>query len=342
MWTTNPLPAALAVLALSSMIAAVGCGDDGGAVDGGIGGDSAARPDTGAADSAAADSAAADTGVADAATPSDGATADTSAADSGTATGPTPTLPAPDGPCPTFESGTETILGLATDILAGTPGATPGPILFTWHGTGGSGTRALNAQLPRSIRDDIVAQGGLVIAPNDDGLARTGHSPNGVWYEGSDLEYADHIVACAVRDHNIDPRRIYVTGCSAGGLMASAMAVQRSSYVAAAAPNSGGLTRGQTTTLEDPAHVPAMMTLHGGEGDTVIVNFGETSARLQDVITAAGGFGVDCNHSSGHCGAPATLHERGWEFMQAHPFGTSPSPYAGALPGLFPDYCTIR
>lgn len=32
-----------------------------------------------------------------------------------------------------------------------------------------------------------------------------------LWFE-SDLEYADHLVACAVQNHNIDPRRIYVAG----------------------------------------------------------------------------------------------------------------------------------
>jgi hypothetical protein len=147
-----------------------------------------------------------------------------------------PIIPSPSGTCPTFTTGTQTIQSLSTNIVAGTPGATKGPILFTWHGTGSSGTVAINFQLPSSVRNDITAQGGIIIGPNDNGAARTGTSPNGVWYETSDLEYADHIVACAVQNHNIDPRRIYVTGCSAGGLMASAMSVMRSRYVAAVAP----------------------------------------------------------------------------------------------------------
>ena len=123
--------------------------------------------------------------------------------------------------------------------------------------------------------------------------------------------------------------------------MAGAMAVKRSSYVAAAAPNSGGLVSTFGVSLEDPSHVPAVMNLHGGVGDTVIINFEDTSATFADFISAATGFAVDCNHQSGHCGAPSELTEAAWDFMKAHPFGTTPSPYAAGLPESFPDYCAI-
>jgi poly(3-hydroxybutyrate) depolymerase len=35
-----------------------------------------------------------------------------------------------------------------------------------------------------------------------------------------DFKVADLIVVCGVKGHNIDPKRIYTTGCSAGGLHA--------------------------------------------------------------------------------------------------------------------------
>ena len=120
--------------------------------------------------------------------------------------------------------------------------------------------------------------------------------------------------------------------------MAGAMAVKRSRYIAAAFPNSGGLTFGGT--FQDPTRVPAVLTMHGGSGDTVIINFQTTSQNLLNLITPEA-FGVDCNHNSGHCGAPAALTQAAWEFAKAHPFGTDPSPYVGGLPGTFPTYCTI-
>jgi predicted esterase len=255
---------------------------------------------------------------------------------------PTPVIPQTSETCPEFVTGPQEIMGLQTQIVAGTPGASKGPLLFTFHGTNGNGAGAVR-QLPQSVQDDIVGQGGIIIAPTDNREVREGQDVTvilGVWYDVADLRYADHLVSCAVKNHNIDPRRIYVTGCSAGGLMAGVMSLARSSYVAAAAPNSGGVV--QSVPLEDPNHVPALMTMHGGTGDTVVVNFGDTSHNLQNIILPAGGFTVECNHGLGHCRAPAELHERAWDFMKAHPFGTRPSPYEAGLPGDFPSYCAIQ
>jgi len=258
-------------------------------------------------------------------------------------TGAGPVIPEPNGECPELTTGTHQILGLSTEIVAGEPQIEKGPLLFTWHGTGGSGRQAL-FQLPQSVQRDITQRGGIVVAPSDNGQVRAGTDVTfvlGVWYDGADLQFADQIVACAVKNHNVDPRQIYVTGCSAGGLMAGVMSLERSSYVAAVAPNSGGVTA-PTFRIQDAAHVPAVMTMHGGSTDNVIVNFGETSQAFEDIMKPLGAFVVECNHGSGHCGAPASLHEKAWEFMLAHPFGTSPSPYAAALPADFPDICAIQ
>src|SRR5687768_15787985 len=86
---------------------------------------------------------------------------------------PTPVIPQSDGACPEFVSGAQEIMGLQTRILAGPPGSTKGPLLFTFHGTGGNGDGAMR-QLPQAVQDDIVAQGGIVIAPSDNGQVREG------------------------------------------------------------------------------------------------------------------------------------------------------------------------
>lgn len=272
-----------------------------------------------------------------------GSMAKGSGGDAGSVSAQDPIIPAVNGACPDFRTGTQTIMGLATEIVAGTPQETKGPLLFTWHGTNGNGTQALG-QLPQSVQQDIVAQGGIVVAPSDNGQVREGTDVTlilGVWYDVGDLKFADQVVACAVQNHNIDPRRIYVTGCSAGGLMAGVMALERSRYVAAAAPNSGG-TVTTTYQLQDPQRVPAVFSMHGGTSDTVIVNFADTTHNLEGILKPSGAFLVECNHMMGHCGAPASLHEQAWQFMKAHPFATKPSPYAGGLPTSFASYCAIQ
>ena len=151
------------------------------------------------------------------------------------------------------------------------------------------------------------------------------------------MKVADLIAACAVRDQGIDSHRIYTTGCSAGGLQAGCMGALRSSYIAAVVPNSGGeVTR---LPVEDPSRIPAVMTMHGGSSDMVVVSFATTSQSYDTQMKAAGAFVVNCNHGGGHCGAPAALYSAGWEFMKAHPFGIDPEPYSSALPSSFPSYC---
>ncbi len=304
-------------------------------VDDGSSSESSATP-TGSATSVATSSAS--TTTSDPST-----TASETSGDTDVPEGPEPTIPEPQGECPDLVSGTQDIGGLSTMIVAGTPGPTKGPLILYWHGTGSSPDFEVPAAIPTSVGDEILAEGGIIVAPQSDGSDRGGFTPNGVWYEGTDgeggdLTWADQIVACAVANHNIDPRRSYTTGCSAGGLMAGGLATKRSGYIASATPNSGGII---VSELEDPARVPAVMTMHGGTDDTVLVNFGQTSAALDNLIVGAGGFAVDCNHMMGHCLAPEDLRLAAWEFMKAHPFGRAPSPFAGGLPDGFPSYCTI-
>lgn len=251
----------------------------------------------------------------------------------------TPLLPEVRGECPQFVTGTQTIAGLEASMLAGSPTGN-GALLVHWHGTGGTASEDLML-FPDAVRDEILGEGGIIIAPQSNGEDRGGYTPNGVWYEGGDYEWVDQVVACAVRDHGIDPRKIYTNGCSAGGLMAGSLAVDRSEYIAAATPNSGGILFGGVGRLQDRTRIPAVMTMHGGSEDVVRVEFEETSASLDELITRAGGFAVDCNHGMGHCGADGMLRYSAWAFMKAHPFGRWPSPFENGLPSSFPSYCSV-
>ena len=123
--------------------------------------------------------------------------------------------------------------------------------------------------------------------------------------------------------------------------MAGVMAFHRSSYIAASAPNSGGVVAllPGMTTFQD-MHTPAMMTMHGAM-DEVIVNFQDTSRDADNAIAARGGFVINCNHGGGHCAASKELKLAMWQFMKDHPFGVNPEPYENGLPATFPSYCQI-
>jgi predicted esterase len=246
----------------------------------------------------------------------------------------TPLLPEAPASCPAIEEGELSVLGQQVKIWTGPPG-TRGPLVFYWHGTGNSPEEALEGLGPGV--SDIRTNGGVIASFST--TTRSGENTgNGVWHVG-DFEMADIILACAVMQGVADAERVYTAGCSAGGLQAAAMVFARSGYLAAAMPNSGGALR--DWPLQDSAHVPALISTHGGPQDFVIISFGLATARLGQDVVAKGGFAVNCDHGGGHCDSPPSVKRAQWEFLMAHPFGVQPEPYADGLPASFPGECQI-
>jgi dienelactone hydrolase len=145
----------------------------------------------------------------------------------------------------------------------------------------------------------------------------------------ADFAVTDQLVACAVRDHHVDPRRIFVTGCSAGGLFSGAMAARRSSYVAAAAINTGGWTVDVTW---QNAHTPALMAAYPAHS-VMLIDFALTSKKAADAFKGRGGFVLACPHNGSHC--VKDLGPSVWRFFEAHPFGVTPQPWSSVPSGFF-------
>ncbi len=258
-----------------------------------------------------------------------------------TTSGDGPKIPAVSGTCPNIVTGNITVMGQQVQINAGTKGDKPAPILFYWHGTGSS---ASEVSLMAAQVSEITGEGG-VVASFSTSTAMGTDTGDAVWYTG-DFAMVDQILACAVQQYNIDTRRIITAGCSAGGLQAGAMVFSRSSYLACAMPNSGGIVA-NFFPWEDK-HVPSLATTHGGSSDMVVISFAMSSATEDMAVSSAasgsmppGGYVIDCNHGGGHCGAPANDIAAQWQFCKDHPFGVASDPYASGLPSSFPTYCTV-
>ncbi len=255
-----------------------------------------------------------------------------------TTTGNGPKIPAVMGTCPTIATGTVQISGVNVVLTTGKKGSeASGPVFFYWHGTGSS--CAAESFGESAVITDIENSGGVFAC--FEGSTKMGTDTGDAVYFTGDFAMADQVLACAIsQGYGIDTRRIYTGGCSAGGLQAGWMLYGRSSYLAAVMPNSGGIVI--APQLEDPSHVPALVTTHGKMGtDVVVIDFSQTSATEDKDVVAKGGFAVDCNHGGGHCGAPAADIAGQWQFCKDHPFGVSPEPYAKGLPSSMPSYCTI-
>jgi poly(3-hydroxybutyrate) depolymerase len=248
-----------------------------------------------------------------------------------------PVIPEIKGECPKLESGSINFMGADGQVEAGPkPASATAPMLLYWHGTGS--TAGEYALMAGAIATGVTSEGGIIVSFQ--GTTNKGDcSPSGTFiFCTGDFEVMDQYVACAVKNRNVDPHRIYTAGCSAGGLMATAMAAQRSQYIAAAAPNSGGFTFPQ---MFSTPHTPALMTIHGAPGqDVVAIDFSQSSATADMAFKARKGFVINCNHGGGHCGGGGLAGDA-WKFMKAHPYGVSPEPWT-MLPAGFSSKCEIK
>ena len=263
----------------------------------------------------------------DAAPPEDASVADSSA----------PQIPPLPEDCPEIKTGVVEVLGQRVALWVGEKQAgRRGPILFYWHGSGSNEIEAKTALGDGNA--EILAEGG-VIAAFTTSTARGTNTGSDLWYTG-DFEMADRLLACAIAQQDVDPARIYTGGCSAGGLQASAMVYARSSYLAAAMPNSGGTAF--PYQLQDPTHVPAFIGAHGAAGrDKVVLDFAQTTGTQVKDLAAKGAFTVVCDHGGGNCASTPEIKSAQWRFLKDHPFKVDPDPYADGLPPDFPSVCKI-
>ncbi len=216
-----------------------------------------------------------------------------------------------------------------------------GPLVFSFHGSGGDPTNAI-ATVSNDAIEDILANGGMVIAPFAEPSAAT------EWFlvTGSaqnDLVMMDSMVSCAVNDGGIDPYRIHGVGFSAGALHIGIASILRSSYMASTVAYSGGIY--SEAASENPDATPSSLIFHGGASDVVSgLSFSAAAQLYFNVITERGGEAVICDHGTGH-GYPDNetgiwRRRDAYNFLLDHPFGVDPHPYAGGLPEWTPPYCS--
>jgi hypothetical protein len=189
------------------------------------------------------------------------------------------------------------------------------------------------------IAQGIKSEGGIIVSfDGSTGKGNCGISGTAIFCDG-DFEIMDQYVACAVKNRNVDPKRIYTAGCSAGGLTATAMAAMRAQYIAASVPNSGGSSF--PSAFSSP-HIPPIMLIHGAMGtDVVGLDFAQSSASAAATWRQKGGLALDCDTGGSHCGGSVYAGD-GWTFMKAHPFGVSPEPYKDGLPSGWTAKCTFK
>jgi len=262
--------------------------------------------------------------------------------------GSSPTMiPAVSGTCPTFKNGSTVTVtagggSIQAQIWMGSSSMQGGPLILYWHGTGSSPS----AEVPIAFDTTALANAGGMIAgfvSSSRTGTTTGNTGDAVWYE-SDAAFADQVVACAIQQLNISPRRIHTAGYSAGGLQTVYMWYGRSGYIASVISYSGGDATINKAQSQDPTNIPAAIAAHGAMGsDALILDFASASATWESEIKADKGFSIDCNDGGNHLAFFSTrapgLKPVALQFFLDHPF-KAPNTYT-TLPSGFPSYCHI-
>jgi predicted esterase len=264
-------------------------------------------------------------------------------------------VPTPSAPCPSFANGSVTFaFGNSSSRnvvlrVSAAAAAVEGPLVVVWHATGQGAVGGLGI-LGQAVVDQIVAEGGVVAAPEADagaGLLSWYLADGGVDSE-DDLLLLDQIVACAESELDIDTGRIHLVGHAEGAMQTVQAAARRSGYVASIAAHSTSLQG--TPGEQDPTNRYAAMVLHGGPGDTNgDYAFNLDSATYASLLSDAGStqpfaaphFTVLCEHGGGFVLA-ADAQAAVWRFLSDHRYGSEPSPYVSSgLPSVFPLYCSV-
>lgn len=124
--------------------------------------------------------------------------------------------------------------------------AKPLPLVIVLHGGGGSGAGMVE-----------LTQGGFNVLADEEGfVAVYPDALDNQWNDGRSKEEADHrahreniddvgfisaLIDQLIKEENVDPQRVYVTGMSNGAMMTYRLAAELSEKIAAAAPVDGNI-----------------------------------------------------------------------------------------------------
>ncbi len=151
---------------------------------------------------------------------------------------------------------------------------TPTSLVIVLHGGGGSDD---NAERMTGMSAKANREGFIVVYPNGSGRLEdkllTWNSGNCCGYaldeKIDDVKFISALIDQMIANYKIDPKRVYVTGISNGGMMSYRVACELAGKVAAIAPVAGALN------IEcNPSQTVSVIAFHGTEDQSVLYEGG--------------------------------------------------------------------
>ena len=247
------------------------------------------------------------------------------------------------------------------DLPSGVEDGGPWPVVFNWHGLGDSAGNFRQLVAPY-VDDPDFPFIGVTPEDTDFALMLPGIGTLPLDWEvfmvdeaNAEIALFDATLACLDAQYGVDADRVHTMGFSLGSILSDLIGSMRGEVIASIATYSGGYWNNPNSDLgfvalavswpEHPHSTPyPQLFLHGGETDTFEVSIAALS--FSDFANADAAWFVEnghptflCDHGGGHTAPPAAMGpEQLLQFFADHPRGVD-SPYAGALPEAWPDYC---
>ncbi len=163
-----------------------------------------------------------------------------------------------------------TVDGVTRDALVSIPASAttqPAPVLFVFHGHGGTPQNMISGKYHKLWPEAIVVypEGLKTTIPFYDpqGL-KTGWQAGPGFNDDRDLKFFDTMLAGLRKDCRVDDKRIYVTGHSNGGGFAYALWAERGPVLAAVAPSASAALLVMQQLTPKPAFIV------GGTNDQIV------------------------------------------------------------------------
>jgi polyhydroxybutyrate depolymerase len=170
--------------------------------------------------------------------------------------------------------------GLSRTAILQAPARTNGrvPVVIALHG----GTREASDIFQQTSWPQIARREGVfLVAPQGENKQWNdgrGSTISGKESTADDVAFLSALIDVLVREHNADPRAIFFTGVSNGGLMTMRFACERASSVGAAAPVIATLPQALAASCRAASPVPALFM--AGTADPLMTYDGKPSAIL--------------------------------------------------------------
>ncbi len=163
------------------------------------------------------------------------------------------------------------------------------PLVFNFHGSGGTGSNFESATKFRQVADTANF---ILITPNgtvDPVYPQFGQGWNNFscCYTVNDVLFVSEMIAKLVGEFNVDTTRIYSSGYSNGGFMGYDLACQLSNKFAAIASVAGSMITSRLQTCS-PGRAVSILEIHGTNDFNVPynggINAGQTLAAVDSVL----------------------------------------------------------